>query len=943
MGSEESGENLPAEVSVRFCVEFSAKPGQDVWVSGSNTQLGHFNANSAVKMAYEHPNLWTATVTVPFVREPLRYKYLESQGNLISWEKGPERILEMELGTLENTFILKDNFRLHPMPEHEIFASSAFRNVVFRREERKSLAITRAEESSAYYKAMVLGKDAVLLRLNVFAGRVKATDEVCIVGSLDELGGNNQAKAVPLSDSRAPFWTLTIPLHPNRMSFSYRLIIREKSDQKNVIVVEEGEERTFALTEVEQLILSKCSKPPIVFAGSSINFRYARNWKGCGISVPVFSLRSKSSLGVGDFVDLKKIVDFCVKGGYQLLQLLPVHDTTVYNSWRDSYPYSIVSNFALHPQYLNIEAIGDLPASVKDDLKKEKERLNALTQIDYEEVMAVKTRLLRKIYAVKKSEFLVSREFLDFFKENQSWLVPYALFKLFMEINGTADYERWGDRSSVRVKDMEVLAAPDTFHFDYIGMAYFVQFHLNKQLKEASRYAAVNEVVFKGDLPIGVNRYCTDTWVNPHLFRLHMRAGAPPDYFAENGQNWDFPTYNWDEMAKDNYAWWRSRLNNLSKYFHAYRIDHVLGFFRIWEIPERFTTGISGRFYKSVPITREELSKRGLWDMDRYFSPYVHDGILHQEFGNNAAQVRERFFEPTWGDRLKFKEEYNTERKIADELKLPDSAAASEKKKVEFLKQRLFLLMNNVLLLVDEEVPTEFHPRIAFHNQSTYKELSDEWKRQFNELHEEYFYHRQDELWRKEGMKKLPMLKSASNMLVCAEDLGMIPACVPDVIEETSIIGLRVQRMPSDNSEFSDPVEYPYATVATLSSHDTTTFRGWWEEELDPNQKERYVKNILKLNKSAPQSCEPWLAEAALISHIECPSIWCIFPIQDVLAIDGKLRRKNASEERINRPENPQHYWRFRLHLDTETILESDRFMRRCLDMNQKAMRGVAY
>eukprot|EP00188_Purpureofilum_apyrenoidigerum_P001435 Plantae.Rhodophyta-Purpureofilum_apyrenoidigerum.ctg17863.p1 GENE.Plantae.Rhodophyta-Purpureofilum_apyrenoidigerum.ctg17863~~Plantae.Rhodophyta-Purpureofilum_apyrenoidigerum.ctg17863.p1 ORF type:complete len:411 (+),score=74.75 Plantae.Rhodophyta-Purpureofilum_apyrenoidigerum.ctg17863:2-1234(+) len=409
------------------------------------------------------------------------------------------------------------------------------------------------------------------------------------------------------------------------------------------------------------------------------------------------------------------------------------------------------------------------------------------------------------------------------------------------------------------------------------------------------------------------------------------------------GQNWSFPTYNWNEMAKDNYAWWKARLNRLGKYFHAYRIDHVLGFFRIWEIPETFTTGISGRFHKAIPVTREELNKRGLWDMDRYLSPYVHDGILRQEFGQNTQQVRDRFFEPTWGNRLKFKEEYNTEKKIAEALKLPESAAASEKKFLDFLKNKLLMLMNNVILLTDLEDPDTYHPRFGFFKTSSFLELPDDWKRHFNELHDEFFSKRQDELWKREGMKKLPMLKSASDMLVCAEDLGMVPACVAEVLEETSIIGLRVQRIPAGAVEFGDPATYPYATVATLSTHDTTTFRGWYESELSPDARNRYVKNVLKLKSPAPSTCEPYLAEAAIEAHLKSPSIWCILPIQDLLAMDAQLRRRKASDERINEPDDPMHYWRYRLHLDVENILANTEFMTKCLELNRKYNRGVPY
>uniref|UniRef100_A0A7S1T7F8 4-alpha-glucanotransferase n=2 Tax=Compsopogon caeruleus TaxID=31354 RepID=A0A7S1T7F8_9RHOD len=852
------------EVKVTFRVQAETRFGQEVLVSGSIGALGEFDVQRGVAMVCERPGVWSVSVVLEKGGSrggegtgvdgtwdgSIRYKYARTDRSTgaVDWEAGRERSLSLAFGSMEGDSVVKDVFREKPETLQEIFSTEAFTDVIFNRPERirMSLNVAKAENSAAITKAVVLGKGSYSARFVVFAGQVRPDEAVYLIGSVEELGQNDFAKAIPMSDSQAPYWSVMVPFPEGKKHFSYKCFIANKKSPGSPIVIEDGPHREFSLTDPELAAIRQGRPCVIVHVGSDFSFQYPNPWRGSGVAVPVFSLRSEKSCGVGEFLDLKKMVDFCVATGNQLLQLLPINDTTVFNNWRDSYPYRANSSFALHPQYLNLDELGKMPEAIRAELNSERTRLNALSQIDYEGVMRVKMSIVKKMYALQKLEFFKTREFIEFFKENSSWLVPHALFRFFTDVNGTANFDQWGIHGKITPKEMEALAAPDTFHFDYIGVNYFIQFHLHKQLTEVAEYATANRVVLKGDLPIGVSRYCTDTWVNPVLFRLNMRAGAPPDYFTEKGQNWGFPTYDWDTMAKDNFAWWRARLGQMSLFFKAYRIDHILGFFRIWEIPESWVTGMGGRYKPAIKIARSELDSRGLWDMDRYVSPYVHDGLVQRFFGSDWERVKGRFFESTWGGRLKFKEQFNTERKLQEALRLPESASAGELQYNQTLEDKLFILMNNLLLLEDIEEKGTYHPRFNFHSTTSFQELPGDWKRAFEEIYQDYFFRRQRELWRTQGLRKLPMMKSASGMLVCGEDLGFVPDCVPSVMDATSILGLRVQRMPGDDVEFGDPATYEYTSVATLSSHDTSTFRGWWEnrDEMDLPKLRRYYKQV---------------------------------------------------------------------------------------------------
>ena len=954
----------PSHIILRFCVTADTCFGESILLAADAPHLGSFRIDAAQTMTFEHPGVWTIDIVHPISSPPLRYKYAKRSTDAVIWEAGAARSLSVAPHALRGDLLVRDVWKSKPDPIREAFTTSAFHNVIFRSSTPPNTKLVDAKDSSAVSRALVLGLGSFVVRISVFVERVLDGHEVAVVGETPQLGNGDPCKAPGLNFiSQTNDWAVSIALPPDTRRVEYRFLIREKDGNKKVLI-EDGVQRELELNDMDRKFLRRESSKerlipapgrkdtsndmalsPMVFAPSEIAFKFPNPWRGAGIALPVFSIRSKNSCGVGEFNDLTKVVDFCVAAGYHLLQLLPINDTTANNTYKDSYPYSAVSSFALHPQYLNIESLGEMPPAELKQYSAEKDRLNALPTVDYVKMMEVKKKYILVMFKLHKQEFLLSKEFQNWFEENQQWLVPYALFRFFMEVNGTSNYDRWGTRSKLTLKEMVNLAAPDSFHFEYLALTYYTKFHLHKQLSAAAKYAEEKQVIFKGDLPIGVNRYCADTWVNPHLFRLHMQAGAPPDFFSKHGQNWLFPTYDWDAMKKDNYAWWRARLGQMGKYFHAYRIDHILGFFRIWEIPQSCRTGMSGRFYPAHAISRQELEAVGLWDIDRYTKPYVRDGILQELFHDDWWKVKDRFFEPLYQDRLKFKDEYDTEKKVEAALATSDDAPESEKNFNEYVTKQLFSLFNNVCLLTDVEDPNLFHPRYMLQGTSSYAELpSGEWKGALYHMHEEYMLRRQDELWKKNGLERLPMMKSASDMLVCGEDLGMIPNCVPSVMEDTSILSLAVQRMPAGDADFGVPSEYKYNCVATTSSHDTSTFRGWWEE-ISAEMRWKYWTEIMKRDGSlhVPEECTTEIMEWAVSDHLACPAMWTIFPIQDLLGMDAKLRRKDSKEEQINDPSNPDHIWRFRLHLNIEDITENKDFISKLVKLNKEYGRGVAY
>lgn len=635
---------------------------------------------------------------------------------------------------------------------------------------------------------------------------------------------------------------------------------------------------------------------------------------------------------------MKLLVDFCSKIGFRLIQILPITDTSCFLTWRDSYPYSSLSVFALHPIYLRLGRLTK-DKNILNEIQSNIEKLNSLPSLDYEMVMTTKMTILRKIYQEHTDGLFKDNSFLDFVERNSHWLTPYAVFKHLTDLYKHTDYTKWKEEHRVGTESL-FKEMKDKYKYE-IGFYQFIQYHLTEQLKEAVAYGVSKRVGLKGDLPIGINRISVDSWVNSELFNMNMSTGAPPDQFSEDGQNWGFPTYNWKMMKEDGYKWWRDRLSFMSEFFHAFRIDHILGFFRIWEIPIKYESGLMGHYNPSIPIEKYQLDESGLWDIQRLVKPYVRKRLI-QSYGfswHDTKYIANKFFKQYGDDLYEFKEEYDDEKKILNYIhSLPENDDSSKWWKYT-LEKCLTGLIKNVVLLKDEKNEYHFYPRVNTSKTSSFNELEDWKKDKLWNLYIAYYYgHAQEEFWREIGVSRLPVIRSATKMLVCGEDLGMVPKCVEPVMNDLGILGLRIQRMPSDSRElFGIPHSYNYLTVCSPSSHDTSTIRGWWEE--DRGKTEQFYYHYLGRTGPVPYFCEPDIAEQIISQHLYSPSILAIFLLQDLFSIQHDLRVTDPNSEKINEPSNPKHYWRYRIHVYLEDLLSNESFISKLRDLREKSGR----
>lgn len=825
--------------------------------------------------------------------EPLKYNYLFRNGSGQATDWGQQRTFRPADFACEELLVL-DSWNCGA------FYGNAFATTPFQRTllaanftAVKSPAPANATHTFRVH-APLLGKNQTL----------------CLVGETAALGHWQTARPVLLNRlAGQDFLSVALDLRGQKFPFTYKYGVYDVAANA-FLGFESGANR-------------ELNVPPVRGQHVLIQDGFARlpddTWHGAGVAVPVFSLRSENSFGVGEFLDLKPLADWGKQVGLKLIQLLPVNDTNATGTWRDSYPYAAISAFALHPQYLNLAAATDAKnKKFLKPLEATRQKLNRLKAVDYEAVMKIKMDFLRKIFPSQKAATFRTKDYQQFYAENAHWLLPYAAFCFFRDQYGTADFSRWPEHSAFDATKITALAKGNA----EIAFHCFVQYHLHRQLREATNHARACGLVVKGDIAIGVFRHGADAWQAPELYHMDQQAGAPPDPFAAKGQNWGFPTYNWPRMAADGFTWWKKRFTQMGNYFDAFRIDHILGFFRIWSSPAHAVEGILGHFVPAIPVAHGEFAARGIpFDHARFTLPFITDGVLQEIFGTETDRVRREFLQPTGDDRWQLKPRFATQRQV-EKYFAEHSAGNQLTPADEKLKLGLFDLISNVILLDDGG---KYHFRFAMEQTASFRNLPGDVQAKLRDLYVDYFFRRQDDFWMREAMQKLPALKRVTNMLICGEDLGLVPACVPEVMRDLGFLSLEIQRMPkAPGQEFSRPANAPYLSVVTPGTHDMSTLRGWWEE--DPAFSQRFYNSELGLSGTAPHEATPEIVTGIVRQHLASPAMWSVFQLQDLLGMDAKLRRKDVAAERINVPAIPQFYWRYRLHLTLEKLTQQKKF-----------------
>ena len=894
-------------MNAHFSIEYKTQWGEElrILIAGKEHPLSTFDGVQwETDLSFDDSALTDGRLTYHYA--------LYREGKLVweEWQLAPH-FLQVKTSQRRRTmkdsdqaFIISDAWR--PIPDNLPLFTSAYTRCVASHGEPTTQGLTAFSQT---------------LQLRVVEPRLAADERLAICGNASALG--NWKEPVPLQLIGLQEWAINIDADKIFREIEYKYVIL--GSDGSIKQWEEG---------MNRVISNLPLRPGQTWVKTDSQPRFSiHRWKCAGVVIPVFSIRTENSYGVGDFGDLQAMISWAAQVGMRAVQILPINDTMMTGSWQDSYPYNAISIYAFHPLYADLSQLPKL----NDKLLMEKfliarQELNALPQVDYEQVMRLKMDYLRAVYEQDYRRTCATAQYKAFVEDNAHWLVPYAAFSYLRDQYGTPDFSQWPKYSKYNAANVARLTAAKHHQ---IALYYYIQYQLHRQLTAVHETALRERVIIKGDIPIGISRHSVEAWAEPHYFNLDSQAGAPPDDFSAFGQNWGFPTYNWQAMLADGCSWWLRRFRHMARYFDAYRIDHVLGFFRIWEIPLHSVQGLLGQFSPALPMSQQEIESYGLaFDRRMMTEPYINDDILYELFSYRAELVKTLYLEvdtekTAWADQVnefgsvntfyRLRSEYATQRQIE-----PLFAGKTDPEDL-VLRDGLYALCNSVLFVLDNSNPQAYHPRIAAQKDPFFKALPEHQQQAFNRLYDHYFYRRHNHFWYDEAMRKLPLLTQATSMLTCAEDLGMVPDCVPWVMEHLRMLSLEIQTMPKQvGVEFGQLSDNPWRSVATISTHDMPTLRQWWEE--DPQRSQRYYNQALHIDGPAPAQLPAWLAAEIVNRHLYSPSMLCLLSLQDWLSIDAELRNPDAQAERINIPANPRHYWRWRMHISLEQLAANQGF-----------------
>ena len=873
-------------MKLKFSIHYHTSWGESLHVSiDFHSQDGTVRHQNLL-MQTEDGELWTLETAALMSRQhPLShivyaYQLENADGEVLRREW--DLLARIYRYDASKDYIFHDEWRDRPLPLH--LYSAAYQTTVHGQHGEQVRALP-----------LPLFRRTVIFRIS--APQLKPGQLVAVCGSHPAIGSWNTSRYLKMEYAGQQEWMLSVNVQGWLFPIEYKYVVVDAKSHE-LVAWEEGDNRVASISQPEGMSPELPDGQVLVLYGGHLRLR-EESWRAAGVSIPVFSLRSEHSYGVGDFGDLRRMVDWAVATGMKFIQTLPVNDTTTDGHWHDSYPYNIVSVFALHPHYVDLEAAGTLRSkTLTTQFQRRRQELNALPYSDYEAVDRVKSEYLHALFAEQGSKVVNSKDYKDFVSANEDWLEPYAKWRA-----GSAGTEQY---------------------------FMYVQYLLHTQLKAAADYARSKGVVLKGDLPIGVSADSVEVSRHPEYFNLDSQTGAPPDRFSQQGQNWGFPTFRWsDELL----AMQRRRLQHMSQYFDALRIDHVLGFFRVWEIPADAVYGLLGHFSPALPLTVGEIEYFGLpFRKELFTKPFINDRLIERLFGIHAQYVRENCLVRKAYNLYDLRAEYDTQRKVATRF------ADCHDENSLWIREGLMRLISDVLFVEDPRQPEMYHPRIGVINEPIYDALSGEEKDAFLRLYNNYFYQRHSFFWGQQALKRLPAMLKGCPMLVCAEDLGMLPDCVEPVLDRLRILTLEIQQMPQQQGfEFAHLDANPIRSVATISTHDMSPLRLWWQE--NPEHRQRYFVTMLQKEGRAPEQLPAHLAEEVIARHLYCPSMLCILQLQDWLAMDSELRRKSPQEERINVPSDPYNRWQYRMHLTIEQLLAAVKFNNKVRTMIQRSRR----
>lgn len=729
---------------------------------------------------------------------------------------------------------------------------------------------------------------------------------IAICGSCSALGNWSTSRYLRMQYVGQSMWMLSVDATGFDAFFEYKYVVISEDGQFHDW--EEGCNRTYECKFLTDRLV-------YVIDGGIIRVRSAQ-WKVAGITISLPSLRSKKSCGIGDFGDLRMAIDWAVKTGMKTIRIQPINDTGFFANDMGLNPFEIISAYAINPIYINLEDAGKI-----DDIeytarhKRKCAQINALPIIDLNAVRAIKNEYLSKLYDETGSIVIHTDEYNQFVRNNATWLTSYAAFCILCQLNSTDDYSEWKDFSYYNEKKAEGLIYDNKERVLYI---YFVQYLLHRQVKKLADYARSHGVFLINDVAMGISPNSVDAWKQPDLFHRAFRMGNVPNSSNQNGTVKNAIAYNWDAMARDGYGWLRLKLSHISRYFDSICIDEIGNYFHTWYVPDTAVSSVLGHFWPSLPYSSDEIERFGLKFRKHFFTkPLINDKVISKLFGIHADYVKTHFVDARAYGLYDIKPAFCTQQKIKEHFE------GKNDENTLWLRDGLYRLIENVLFVEDPAQPAMYHPRILAYREPIYEALDNDEKEAFMHLYADYYCHRHNLLWERNGRDKLSAVLKGTRMLVAGEDTRIIAERAESVIKELNILPVNIQTYPRNRgTEFAHLNEYPYLSVASTSTYGTLPMHLWWKENRGRTQ--RFFSTMLQKGGQAPALMPAYISEEITARHLYCPSMVCLLAINDLTETNLPTLQNKPRTWHCHHTDSDIVWWSRRLPIYLENLLEAN-------------------
>ncbi|MDD6393916.1 MAG: 4-alpha-glucanotransferase [Prevotella sp.] len=896
---------------MKFCffINYRTNWGESVHAIITSTNDNGRQRTHNVPLLSEDGDSWhTETVLMEMRKGQIRdisyhYQIEDSNGNIVRKEwNSIKRVVHCEA---DKNFLLYDFWRDTPLLWH------LYTDVV--RGKCSSGRIEKNKNRLPIYRKTVIFK--------VSAPQLADDEILAICGNHPSIGDWSPSRYIKMTYCGNHEWNLALNTENINHALEYKYVVVDRNTNR-LRKWEEGDNR---VTHFETLHDGQVA----IEDGGSIHVM-EKTWKASGVSVPLFSLRTKDSFGIGDMGDLLKTIDWCSMCGIRVIQLLPINDTGNSAGWNETNPYNSISAFAINPIYFDASELIPENSMERTEFNRRRMELEAYRHCDYKAVGNVKQIYIDYLFNKNGKREMSTDDYKEFSNNNAFWLNAYAIFKAMSKRHGTSDFRKWEVAANYEMGKLEKLLDDDSEMRKETEKVKYIQYRLNRQLAKASSYARKKGISLMCDMQTGFRLDSVEVWQHPDIFDMTMRMGIPPYDGDRNGQNWRFPIYircsEWEE-------WMRNRIKYLERYFDVMRIDHIAALFALWAIPQNNFTPVLGHFIPSLPLSAEEITGYGLtFRKELMTKPFVNDEEIERGFGIHADYVKEVFLNKLPYNMYGLKTEYDCQEKIENMFR------DKQDENSIWIRDGLKRICTNVLFIEDEKYRNMYHPRVYGYNQPLFAVLSSNDRDAYMRIYNNYYGDRHQYLWKNNGEHTLLNILEDSKMLVCAEDMGYRPHGMDEVIEKLRILSTEVQTLPkNDYYEFGHTEAYPYRSIATTGTHDMPSLRVWWEE--DKARVQRYYATRLHKEGIAPKSLPPRLAEEIIARHMYSPSMLCMICMQDWLAMDSILREDNVQCERINNPNDCFNKWDYRMGTTIDALLSSGTFNGKIKEMVARSKR----